>query len=580
MQGRPLLIRSLTLAVILAVTSSLVTPISAAGMPATTQARLAALLQQEEWPPSQQEAQAAWDSLSDGDRQIAVDVFEEGVLDPVIAQGQLPEPSIPASDTLGQGSQTVQAETLGGSSRDGLSLVEYSSLASDLAATPVLGFGEPSQDTDGDALPQALEDTLAQSFMPDYHVSAGEKPEVGFSRFADQPELHAGPVLRQQPPLVHTRVTGVGGRWEGGVLNGYIRADYLTLWNRDSGYDTPAPCRLFTRWFDPHDNDVERSALLLAAPVVWSDGRPRYNPDPAAYRAYYQFTTAHEDFPLTSEDRFLRINPPSPPDDHASLTLYLSKSKHGTYPFNPDGHEVIVEAVRVTLFVTTAELALVTLIEDIIGPFQVNRTRLIVLSAFLVATAFFETCLTESFTEQGGTVPTDPLNLGEDRHPLPGFTFAAHGEVKGKLIGPPVRPPRGTRDCGYSWNATKVFQPDENYAGCRGLFIMQSDGNLVYYDQYDFPRWASGTVGYPGAYAVFQDDGNLVVYAPWGQALWASGSNGRAAGGRLVFQDDGNLVIYAASGSVVWDRFNGLVPPPPPPPPTTRPPRCIIACFE
>jgi hypothetical protein len=111
------------------------------------------------------------------------------------------------------------------------------------------------------------------------------------------------------------------------------------------------------------------------------------------------------------------------------------------------------------------------------------------------------------------------------------------------------------QSCGYTFLATKVFSPDERYDGCKGTFIMQADGNLVIYDEFNRARFSSGTAGYPGAYAVFQDDGNLVVYTSWGYPLWAS--NTYAPGGRLVFQDDGNLVIYNAFGGAVWASNTG-----------------------
>ena len=74
------------------------------------------------------------------------------------------------------------------------------------------------------------------------------------------------------------------------------------------------------------------------------------------------------------------------------------------------------------------------------------------------------------------------------------------------------------------------------------------------------PLWSTGTVGHPGAHAVFQSDGNFVVYDPGGGVLWASNTVGRAVNGRLVLQDDGNLVIYDAAGSIAWDRLAGWYP--------------------
>ncbi len=545
--------------------------------------RLASLLSSDGLP-SPEEQQAAWDSLSPEERQIAVDVFEDQVLEPAIAGAAASGPPEPGAEQLSQATPAQLAA--GSSSRSDVGVAEHLDLISDLAGTPVLGIGSPSEDGDGDALPETLENAVAQSFMPEYHVSGGEKLEAGFTRFADQSELQPGPVLRQQPPLVHTRVTGVGGRTEDGVLHGYLRIDYLTIWNLDTGYDNDPICTLINSAFllkHGHPIDVERSALLVAAPVVWSGGHPHYNSDPANYRAFFQFTTAHEDFPLTFADRFLKLNQPSAPGDHGSLALFLAKSKHGTYPFNPDGHNVLVTEFQF-VFVEAFFIDLVLFVDDVFfGGGEPLRARRIVTAVLLLAVVVTQDCFTESFTEQGGTVPTDPLNIGEHRQPLPGFSWAAHGDVRQKLLGPPVAAPRGTRVCGHTWTATKVFQPNEGHTGCRGLFIMQGDGNLVYYDEFDIPRWATGTDGWPGAFAVFQDDGNLVVYTAWGHPLWASNTGGRAPGGLLAFQGDGNLVIYAAAGHPVWSRHGGLIPPPPPccdppccdpPPPPCDP--CVI----
>jgi Astacin (Peptidase family M12A) len=64
-----------------------------------------------------------------------------------------------------------------------------------------------------------------------------------------------------------------------------------------------------------------------------------------------------------------------------------------------------------------------------------------------------------------------------------------------------------------------------------GQFIMQTDGNLVLYDTGNSPKWASNTDNNPGAFFDIQDDGNIVVYRAGSQtqtvenALWAAGSN-------------------------------------------------------
>lgn len=69
-------------------------------------------------------------------------------------------------------------------------------------------------------------------------------------------------------------------------------------------------------------------------------------------------------------------------------------------------------------------------------------------------------------------------------------------------------------------------------------FIMQTDGNLVLYDTSGCPKWASQTPGNPGAFFRIQDDGNLVVYRAGAQtetadnALWAAASNDWAGNGQ------------------------------------------------
>ncbi|MEJ6486808.1 CAP domain-containing protein [Nostoc punctiforme UO1] len=75
----------------------------------------------------------------------------------------------------------------------------------------------------------------------------------------------------------------------------------------------------------------------------------------------------------------------------------------------------------------------------------------------------------------------------------------------------------------WATNTGGLIKPEE--------FIMQTDGNLVLYDTNHCPKWASNTNNNPGAFLNIQDDGNLVIYRAGSQietannALWASGSN-------------------------------------------------------
>ncbi|MEW2527446.1 hypothetical protein [Streptomyces sp. NPDC047071] len=90
---------------------------------------------------------------------------------------------------------------------------------------------------------------------------------------------------------------------------------------------------------------------------------------------------------------------------------------------------------------------------------------------------------------------------------------------------------------------------NESVSSNTARLIQQSDGNLVIYDEFNRPRWASRTVG-QGWTTRFQEDGNLVVYTRSGRAVWASHTAGHP-GSRLVVQDDGNVVIYDGS-QAIW----------------------------
>jgi hypothetical protein len=90
-----------------------------------------------------------------------------------------------------------------------------------------------------------------------------------------------------------------------------------------------------------------------------------------------------------------------------------------------------------------------------------------------------------------------------------------------------------------------TFYPGDAVRSDRARLIMQQDGNLVVYDEYGTPRWASNTVG-SGYRAVLQDDGNFVVYSRGGGPVWASNTSW-AHGAHLSVQDDGNVVLYLGS---------------------------------
>jgi hypothetical protein len=89
---------------------------------------------------------------------------------------------------------------------------------------------------------------------------------------------------------------------------------------------------------------------------------------------------------------------------------------------------------------------------------------------------------------------------------------------------------------------------------------MQTDGNLVIYDNNNVAQWAADKLG-NAKYLVLQNDANLVVYSDDGKALWARtwcpaklwpgqtltpGQQICSPDGeyRAILQTDGNFVIY------------------------------------
>jgi hypothetical protein len=82
--------------------------------------------------------------------------------------------------------------------------------------------------------------------------------------------------------------------------------------------------------------------------------------------------------------------------------------------------------------------------------------------------------------------------------------------------------------------------------------ILQSDGNLVLYDQYNSPQWWTGTT--TGNVAQMQMDGNFVLNHN-SSNLFNTGTSWWP-GCYLVVQNDGNLVVYSPTGSALWDIWS------------------------
>jgi len=103
----------------------------------------------------------------------------------------------------------------------------------------------------------------------------------------------------------------------------------------------------------------------------------------------------------------------------------------------------------------------------------------------------------------------------------------------------------------YLYAGQQLLSPGHQYR-----LILQTDGNLVMYNQNNQSVWSSGTNGRAAADLVLQGDSNLVLYDTSGNAIWSSSTTGMG-GNHVSLQDDGNLVIYTGSTIPVWSTQTG-----------------------
>jgi hypothetical protein len=296
---------------------------------------------------------------------------------------------------------------------------------------------------DGDGLPDNFKNQLADAFTPLYHVSAGEQDQFG--TYANNPLKETFDVPNGQNPLSYFRVKPLAITTDqNGVAQGFLRIDYLTLWNEDDGVvDTPA-CDVASaatggyigsnaKGLPPgsgrvgrgiaglvgalfgydiehlillighHMLDHEHSAVLVAAPAV----NGSYNLDPALYSAVSYYTAAHEGLILFDHSMYLSPAQPVPAFNHISLSL--SQSKHSTYAFNPDRYPLIWDPIIDAYFRVANSLYAVGLISS-----TAHNALL------AIGDAFFITCEVENFTSGsggvdgvGGAFASPRINVGE-----------------------------------------------------------------------------------------------------------------------------------------------------------------------
>lgn len=281
-------------------------------------------------------------------------------------------------------------------------------------------------DSDQDGITDQLENQVANSFTPLYRVSANDVDQ--FVTFNDSP--NAPETIKQlfgQTPISHFRVHKEGFASDAyGNTVGVLRIDYLTFWNYDGGLVSGGACawNLFglddvISSLDGHFLDHERSAMLVAAPISNGD----YNLDPGSYSIYNLFTTGHE-FTLTDQTMYFNyFTNPVPANNH--IWLFLSRSKHATYVFDPD-----------YLPLTPWYIIQGTL--DFID-FLYFSGRIPIWEYWALQAAAYDvfySCLTERFTDQGGQYSLVRTDVGEPGVPINHSSFIAVPTINHQLTTP------------------------------------------------------------------------------------------------------------------------------------------------
>jgi hypothetical protein len=303
-------------------------------------------------------------------------------------------------------------------------------------------FGEPAPvpqggDEDLDGLPESFENALAENFQPIYHTSAGEVDN--YSTFQDMVPQTVKDRFGQHPVLYY-RVTPLYIRYNPYryMYESFIRIDYLTLWDHDSGLpdaacDIVPPFDSLIEGFEAHDIDNERSAMLVSAPVFDPYNAWGFNLDPNQYSALSVYTAAHEGT-FTDQSAYHNF-PENPiwPGNH--IELWHSLFKHATYTSNPDFHTLVPGYIIFTEFFFIGYFFF-----DFYNPFcgdpfwdwswdcpdgdpWRSPYFYLYLAAVYYTVVVTFACAVERFYEQGAQFASPRINVGEPFQPINGSSF-------------------------------------------------------------------------------------------------------------------------------------------------------------
>jgi hypothetical protein len=298
-----------------------------------------------------------------------------------------------------------------------------------------------SGDDDGDGLPDGFENQLADEFTPYYHVSTNEPDH--FARFGDFLPETVTQAFSPYPPISHFRVTPLG--FSGDHSLAYLRVDYWTLWDHDSGFQYDLFCQsnvyfsssylstdivylidLVVQMNSDHPLDNERSAVLVAAPVQ-DPGNPSFSSDPAAYSALAFFLAAHEN-EIGDNSVILYPPQPIPATGPSHIELALARSKHASYAFDPSNPSFPDGLPLVPWYIIFGSYAFVdTLL--FLGVICVEEWLAL---QYALDVSFFS-CIVEHFNDSGGSFAGTRINIGEVTQPLNGSHFIQAGELYQKM---------------------------------------------------------------------------------------------------------------------------------------------------